>query len=522
MSDKTIQYVGARYVPKFAEPLEWTANKSYESLTIVSYNNDSYTSKQPVPATVGNPAENPSYWVLTGNYNSQVEEYRKDVISYKTETADQITALARGISVKNYGAKGDGTTDDTNAILSMVNDFGYAIIPSGTFLCNLSFKTPVSLYGVNWKTSILKAYDSTKNVVEFLSGSEYSCASNLRLTGGKNGLYIEKGCGNVIYKCYLDKNTDNGLYISGKSDLNEKLITIDSCYSSLNGLSGYNIENFPDWCMVNSEGASNASESGKEGTANLIVNGGAGKVTNSHFWNFAEWRGYGRPYSSVLINNTSCIFEGCHIEGGHTNNIKLTGDDVSITAVGCVIYACFGEYVVDTGNAYRALFSGCDLRGSASDKEAVGVKSFFNPSSTSSGSVYGCNAQVKLFSTTRSCDNWLVDVRANVDDVGLKEIADSQYCSARISGAGGVNDGRWVAWQGSGEITQENNNVIVATGDITITNPIPRKELVVVNATTSTITITLPRATYGGENTATLESGKAVIIYFTPHYSIVI
>ena len=71
------QYVGARYVPKFADPVAWASGTSYEAMTIVTYNNSSYTSKIPVPATVGDPADNPDYWALTGNYNAQVEQYRQ-------------------------------------------------------------------------------------------------------------------------------------------------------------------------------------------------------------------------------------------------------------------------------------------------------------------------------------------------------------------------------------------------------------------------------------------------------------
>lgn len=77
------QYVGARYVPKFASPTEWKEGASYEALTIVTYNNASYTSKVPVPPTVGNPAQNKDYWALTGNYNAQVEEYRQTVEGIK-------------------------------------------------------------------------------------------------------------------------------------------------------------------------------------------------------------------------------------------------------------------------------------------------------------------------------------------------------------------------------------------------------------------------------------------------------
>lgn len=71
------QYVGARYVPKFADPIEWNQLRSYEALTIVTYLGSSYTSKIPVPA--GTPITSTEHWVLTGNYNGQVEQYREEV-----------------------------------------------------------------------------------------------------------------------------------------------------------------------------------------------------------------------------------------------------------------------------------------------------------------------------------------------------------------------------------------------------------------------------------------------------------
>ena len=76
------QYIGARYVPLFFENPrggnDWLSGYQYDALTIVTYLNQSYTSKKVVPATVGNPKDNPEYWVMTANYNAQVEQYRKD------------------------------------------------------------------------------------------------------------------------------------------------------------------------------------------------------------------------------------------------------------------------------------------------------------------------------------------------------------------------------------------------------------------------------------------------------------
>lgn len=86
------QYIGARYVPKFYEnsagTSEWRSGVIYEPLTIVTWNGNSYTSKKAVPAEIGDPSSNPSYWVATGNYNQQVEDYRQEVLSLRSDVDD--------------------------------------------------------------------------------------------------------------------------------------------------------------------------------------------------------------------------------------------------------------------------------------------------------------------------------------------------------------------------------------------------------------------------------------------------
>lgn len=72
------QYVGARYVPQFADPVEWSNQVTYEPLTIVTYLGASYTSKKAVPA--GTLPTDTEYWAVTGNYNAQVEAYRQEVL----------------------------------------------------------------------------------------------------------------------------------------------------------------------------------------------------------------------------------------------------------------------------------------------------------------------------------------------------------------------------------------------------------------------------------------------------------
>lgn len=81
------QYIGARYVPIFADPLEWSSANSYEPLMIVMHGGDTYTSKQFVPSGID--LDNTSFWVRTADYNAQIAEYRDTVKTYDS----RITAV---------------------------------------------------------------------------------------------------------------------------------------------------------------------------------------------------------------------------------------------------------------------------------------------------------------------------------------------------------------------------------------------------------------------------------------------
>ena len=93
------QYIGARYVPLFANPAEWDSSREYEPLTIVLYQGASYTSKQAVPSGIAITDEN--FWARTGDYNAQVEQYRQEVRTFDgriTTNANNITALQTDIA----------------------------------------------------------------------------------------------------------------------------------------------------------------------------------------------------------------------------------------------------------------------------------------------------------------------------------------------------------------------------------------------------------------------------------------
>lgn len=120
------QYIGARYVPKFWDngsgSTEWVPNIPYESLVVVTYMNNSYTSKVPVPATQIAPNVDTEHWALTGAYNAQVEQYRQEVEKVKKNGY---------VTPDDFGAVADGVTDDTNAFVNAFANANKILIPSG-------------------------------------------------------------------------------------------------------------------------------------------------------------------------------------------------------------------------------------------------------------------------------------------------------------------------------------------------------------------------------------------------------
>ena len=110
------EYIGARYVPVFAEPIEWDNTKAYEPLTIVTHEGNSYTSTQSVP--IGIDIANTSYWVVTGNYNAQIEQYRKETQA-AVNTAE--VAETKAEVAKTAADNAQSTADEAHT-LAMANE----------------------------------------------------------------------------------------------------------------------------------------------------------------------------------------------------------------------------------------------------------------------------------------------------------------------------------------------------------------------------------------------------------------
>lgn len=126
-------YKGLRYVPIFADPIEWSSANSYEALTIVTHEGNSYTSKQAVP--VGVDIANETFWALTGNYNAQVEQYRQEVKEISNTHIKEFT-LFTGIN-EEYLDDGD-----------VIKTLGYGTVGMGGSYYKVSTTEPAEGYSL--------------------------------------------------------------------------------------------------------------------------------------------------------------------------------------------------------------------------------------------------------------------------------------------------------------------------------------------------------------------------------------
>jgi hypothetical protein len=124
----------------------------------------------------------------------------------------------RGYNVKDFGAKGNGTADDTNAIQAAIDkanadNGGIVIIPMGTYIItHLNLKTRVILQGVGMPKLVLPTQISNiTSMISLADGNQSGCGLRDLVLDGRGKLQ-STGNGNIsgVYIQHTGPGADSG------------------------------------------------------------------------------------------------------------------------------------------------------------------------------------------------------------------------------------------------------------------------------------------------------------------------
>jgi hypothetical protein len=328
-----------------------------------------------------------------------------DLVSAINENKNSIdNKISKGelvINVKDYGAKGDGVTDDTNSIQNALNDGmnKTVIVPSGNYVISntLVIKKKTKLIGVGRSSTTITMKSNT--------GFDMIISENFYTLTGTDAHDVD------IYDISISHIALNGNYCVAPENNNNTVINTSGSgiklYCGNIAISNVSIYNVPEhglYTEFNSYSSSNINKyghesnfdhieilySGKHGwwyngpgdsQVNEIVIGSSSRSQHNIYYNFySDIRGnfritnshfystYGtiKPKYSVYISSTSSAynFTNCHIEGAATSPLYIENSENMF--VNCFIYGSFGATDIITKGSHNT-FSACWLGNQAND-----------------------------------------------------------------------------------------------------------------------------------------------------------
>ena len=376
------QYIGARYVTKIYEnsvdpsTAEWEASVNYEPLVMVTYNNGSYLSKKTVPASVGNPASNPSYWAQTGFYNGQIAYLQSQITAINNALAIVDEPLRETIYVMS--STGD-TTDRSSDLAAALADNKTIIFGAGVF----HFANTVSIPA---HTIMLGLGRATQVISDIASGNLFTLADDCIIEN-----IIFQGTGSSSKPSSV--GTSNGIYMTLTLAQNRcKIVNCD--FQSFTG--------FAVGCENNGGDVF--------GSLNIV---------NCFFRYNGIGIFCGDNCEFSLINNSTIIYNhiGAQLNGGNNRlansnigandiGVAIDGDDITNAAHGQIVGCSINHNAV--GIDVRNISNGEDVatclfyRNTTNDIYATNVSGAFNIDSCQFGKNGNINIDTDAYAIFRN------------------------------------------------------------------------------------------------------------------------
>lgn len=381
--------------------------------------------------------------------------------SYYTKAA--INNKVTYINVKDYGAVGDGVTDDTAAFNAAIaaaynatsNTRGHVYIPHGKYLvANIVVPTAITLSGDGWWT-ILKLKDGSAAGANVLKTDEttqkyYIHIKDLMVDGNKAnnptggaGIYMWGSTDMFIQNVYVTSCKGHGVHITGSSAKNSILPTLLNVRSLSNDGNGFDLASYTyDTKMLNCTGALNAGHG--------IMPSGSGFYSNCDFWQNTQ-----RGVYAYWKENMQWV--NCRTEFNGGTGFYLHGVRDSIFT-NCRSYENSNSLVGGVANTN----DGWRLGGSATlDGNGVPWHSMNNTFVNCIGGRYGSPTEHQRYGWTSDAQyvagNKFIGCRADDNDTANWNIPHGTSAATFVN-----------CWNGSQEITEFTKTKITPEGGIAV------------------------------------------------------
>lgn len=148
-------------------------------------------------------------------------DYTANGIGSVTRTSSD--KFSDSISVKDFGAKGDGLTDDTLAIQQALTAYDSVYLPEGSYLISgtITIGERQTFTGAG-QTSVLLCQDKTFNAIEVVA--DYATLSNFKIQNGDVGIKLygrDRPCVQTSVSDIVIVAPNTGVQLDGYTDTNK-------------------------------------------------------------------------------------------------------------------------------------------------------------------------------------------------------------------------------------------------------------------------------------------------------------
>lgn len=332
-------YKGLRYVPVFADPIEWNSANSYEALTVVLHEGNSYTSKQAVP--VGVDIMNTEFWVKTFDFNAQLEKVNSELNNLETEFTDLENSIQANKTkyMRVYSTVAEMLSDSEIVGGWRVMTLGYYSAEDG---------------GAADYTITDSGIPSVGKVLECANGKY---ANLVEPKFGIPEVYGAKGDGASDDTAYLELAAQTGTMVltSGKTYKSTLITLSNDLVVYGNGAT----VNCSSWLSTNYklkvDGVTFTSISSG---VPITINSANSEVTNCKFSGFDNYSVKGYNCNNLVVKNCYTSNGGCCLINGSNDVYNVTIDSCTVEN-GTTTWAYYFNSVDSAGEVRASTISNC-------------------------------------------------------------------------------------------------------------------------------------------------------------------